>query len=76
MPTTSTHTSISAPAVREQLVLLQRERAAAALEAVAANDLYLTDLLDEIEETRSAYVGAAVTEIASLRAVLDGPLLG
>ena len=76
MPTTSTHTSISASAVREQLVLLQRERATAALEGVAANDLYLTDLLDEIEVTRSAYVGAAVTEIASLRAVLDGPLLG
>ena len=76
MPTTSTHTSISATAVREQLVLLQRERATAALAGFAANDLYLTDLLDEIEETRDAYIGAAVTEIASLRAVLDGPLLG
>ena len=68
--------SISASATREQLVLLQRERAAAALAGVAANDLYLTDLLDELEETRDAYVGAAVTEIASLRAVLGGPLLG
>jgi hypothetical protein len=76
MPTTSTHTSISATAVREQLVLLQRERAAAALEGVVADDLYLTDLLDEIAQTRDAYIGAAVTEIASLRAVLDGPLLG
>ena len=76
MPTTSTHTSISATAVREQLVLLQRERATAALEGVAANDLYLTDLLDEIEETRVAYAGAAVTEIASLRGALSGPLQG
>jgi hypothetical protein len=76
MPTTSTHTTVSATAAREQLVLLQRERATAALAGVAANDLYVTDLLDAIEKTRSAYVGAAVTEIASLRGVLDGPLLG
>ncbi len=31
---------------------------------------------EEIEECRVAYVGAAVTEIAALRAALDGPLRG
>ena len=34
------------------------------------------DLDDEIVTTRHAYVGAAVTEIATLRAQLSGPQLG
>jgi hypothetical protein len=76
MPITSTPTSTSAAALREHLQLLQRERATAALAGVAANELYMTDLLDEIEATRDAYIGAAVTEIASLRAELDGRLFG
>jgi hypothetical protein len=76
MPTTSPLTTTSAAALHEQLQLLERERAAAALAGVAVNDLYLTDLLAEIDATRDAYVGAAVTEIASLRAELDGPLNG
>jgi hypothetical protein len=36
----------------------------------------MADLEDEIAAARSAYVGAAVTEIASLRAELSGPQLG
>ena len=31
---------------------------------------------DEIAETRAAYVGLAVTEIATLRAELSGPQVG
>jgi hypothetical protein len=62
--------------LREQLVLLQRERAAAVLNGLGANALYMADLSEELEAARAAYVGAAVTEIASLRAQLDGPLLG
>ena len=31
---------------------------------------------DEIEAARNAYVGAAVTEIATLRAELGGPQVG
>jgi hypothetical protein len=76
MPTTSALTTTSAAALREQIQLLERERATAALAGVAANELYMADLLDEIATTRSAYVGAAVTEIASLRAEIDGPLFG
>jgi hypothetical protein len=37
---------------------------------------YMADLDEEIAVTRSAYVGAAVTEIASLRAQLSGPQFG
>jgi hypothetical protein len=36
----------------------------------------MADLEDEIAQVRSAYVGAAVTEIAMLRARFDGPLNG
>jgi hypothetical protein len=36
----------------------------------------MSDLRSEIDATRDAYVGAAVTEIASLRAQLDSPLYG
>jgi hypothetical protein len=36
----------------------------------------MDDLADEIMATRHAYVGAAVTEIAILRADLSGPLYG
>jgi hypothetical protein len=75
MPTTSALTATAA-AFREQLQQLERERATAALAGLATNDLYITDLRTEIEATRNAYVGAAVTEIASLRAALDGPLRG
>jgi hypothetical protein len=76
MSNTNTLTTISAATLREQLQLLQRERAAAELTAVPADEHDLSDLLDEIATTRSAFVGAAVTEIASLRAELDGPLAG
>ena len=37
---------------------------------------YMADLDGEIEATASAYVGAAVTEIATLRAELSGPQIG
>jgi hypothetical protein len=66
----------SAAALREQLGLLEQERAAATLNGLAENGLYMADLFDELAATRSAYVGAAVTEIASLRAALGAPLAG
>ena len=66
----------STTALREQLVLLERERSVAALNGIASNDLYMADLLAERTAVRSAYVGAAVTEIASLRAALNAPLHG
>ena len=76
MQSTSALTTTSAAGLREQLQLLERERAAVTLTGLALNGVYMADLRDEIEATRAAYVGAAVTEIASLRAELDGPLFG
>ena len=59
-----------------RLRALESERATAVLNGLAENGLYMTDLDTEVEATRAAYIGAAVTEIATLRAMLDGPLRG
>jgi hypothetical protein len=55
---------------------LHVERALASIEGLASNSAYMADLDQEIAATRSAYVGAAVTEIATLRAQLSGPQVG
>jgi hypothetical protein len=55
---------------------LQAERLIATDEGVAAGSPYVADLDDEIADTRHAYVQAAVTEIATLRAELFGPQVG
>jgi hypothetical protein len=62
--------------LRDHLQTLHAERAAAALEGIASNDAHVEALRAEIEATRDALIGAAVTEIASFRAVLSGPLAG
>jgi hypothetical protein len=51
------------------------ERAAASL-AGLDHGPYLADLTSEIEAAHNAFVGAAVTEIASFRAQLSGPQIG
>jgi hypothetical protein len=40
----------------------------ASIEGLAVDSVYIADLDGEIEATARAYVGAAVTEIATLRA--------
>jgi hypothetical protein len=55
---------------------LQAERALASIEGLSNDSAYMDDLDEEIAATHSAYVGAAVTEIASLRAQLSGPQVG
>ena len=58
---------------------LQAERmlaSSAGLAADTAYTAYMADLDDEIAEVSDAYVGAAVTEIATLRAELFGPQVG
>jgi hypothetical protein len=55
---------------------LQAERALASIEGLASDSAYMADLDEEIAATRSAYVGAAVTEIASMRGELSGPQVG
>ena len=59
-----------------RLMSLRAERASASLEGLAGNRLYMDDLLGDIESTRTAYVGAAVTEIASFRAQMSRQQLG
>jgi len=73
MPISHEHATTSATGLREQLALLERERATARLAlglggvalaaGMAADAVYMVDLLDELEAVRTAYVGAAVTEI-------------
>jgi hypothetical protein len=36
----------------------------------------MAELVAELDATRNAYIGSAVTEIASLRAEIDRPLVG
>jgi hypothetical protein len=62
--------------IRTHLDTLADERAAALAWGADAIPAYLEDLEREIEGYRSAYVGAAVTEIASFRALLSGPQVG
>jgi len=62
--------------IRIHLDALAEERAAAVQSGADAISAYATDLQREIDAYRAAYVGAAVTEIASFRAVLSGPQVG
>jgi len=67
---------MSANEVRIRLQALQTERAIARCAGLASNRAYMTDLEQEIATVSSAYVGAAVTEIATLRAQLSGAQMG
>jgi hypothetical protein len=62
--------------IHQRLDELESERMLASLSGLSADQTYMADLRTEIDATRDAYVGAAVTEIASLRAELSGPLYG
>ncbi len=61
--------------LHNQLIALCAERAAARLQG-SHDRPYLDALLAEIETTERAFVGAAVIEIAALRAELGAPLVG
>jgi hypothetical protein len=52
------------------------ERLLASTQGLAANAAYMADLDDEMAEVSAAYAGAAVTEIATLRAELFGRQTG
>jgi hypothetical protein len=71
-----TKTPPTAADIQAKLRLLYVERALAELHGLASNASYMTDLLDDIHAHKSAFVGASVTEIATLRAELNGPLRG
>jgi hypothetical protein len=55
---------------------LMAERALAQFEGLGTSTAYLADLDHEIASTHSAFVGAAVTEIAGLRGALYGRMEG
>jgi len=65
-------TLITAADVHRRLEELYAERAAATLEGLTFNPTYSADLEAEIYATRAAYVGAAVTELATLQGELSG----
>jgi len=74
--TTSELGTATATTLHRHLRLLEQERAHAVLTGLAGNDLYMEDLAHELDAVRVAFVGAAVTEIATLRAALHSPLQG
>lgn len=67
---------MTATDARTQLQRLQAERLDAVEAGLADNALYMNDLQNDIEASRSLYIGLAVTEIAILRAQLGGPQVG
>jgi hypothetical protein len=67
---------MSAIEMQTHLQQLEAERALAMIEGLGDSAAYMADLADEIVATRHAYVVAAVTEIAVLRAELSEPLSG
>lgn len=71
--TTETQTALDA---LRHLEVLQEERALAHLTGLIHDADYVADLNDDIEASTHAYVGLAVTEIATLRAELGGANFG
>jgi hypothetical protein len=67
---------MTATDARTQLQRLQAERLDAVEAGLGDNALYMNDLQNDIEASRSLYIGLAVTEIAMLRAQLGGPQVG
>jgi hypothetical protein len=67
---------MSACDLRIQLGRLMAERLDATEAGLGDNATYMTDLAAELAAARQAYVGCAVTEIATLRGQLSGRQLG
>ena len=67
---------MTATDARTELRRLEAERLEAVRTGLEDNPLYMDDLERDIETSRAAYVGLAVTEIATLRAQLSGPQVG
>jgi len=62
--------------VRLQLGRLTAERLDAIDAGLGDNRVYMRELEVDLNAARSAYVGLAVTEIATLRGQLSGPQAG
>ena len=72
----SLFSTMSALELRTHLLELTAERALAEETGVASIGSYMEDLERDIARSRAAFVGAAVTEIASFRAQLSGRTFG
>jgi hypothetical protein len=70
-PASHTYDSTAAGA-RARLHRLEAERAEALEAGLGSNGVYMDALRDDIEASRAAFVGLAVTEIATLRGELGG----
>jgi hypothetical protein len=70
------HPPTASPTVIAKVLRALVAERALLLEGDLEAGVSLADLDEEIEECRLAYVEAAVTQIAVLRAELSGPLLG
>jgi len=68
----STLPTVSALEVLRYLEGLQEERAIAAFTELGSDARYTADLDEEIAATQHAYIGVAVTEMATLRGELFG----
>ena len=68
----SLDTEMTAPEARAALVSLTAMRLDLADAGVAADDERMTELAEDIAETRELYVLLALTEMASLRSQLSG----
>jgi hypothetical protein len=68
--------AVTALLAREQLSALEAEQALAVITGLSDAESYMRDLDDELETWRYLYVSSAVTEIATLRAMLDAPDVG
>ena len=67
---------MSAHDMQVYLWQLTAERLDAADENLSADGLYMRELEDDLAAARDAFVGLAVTEIATLRGELSGPQVG
>jgi hypothetical protein len=67
---------MSATELRHRIRLLEVALAAAEDTGAVVYDLYRRTLEEELAWCRTAFVEAAVIEIASLRAAISGPLVG
>jgi hypothetical protein len=63
---------MTASDLRQQLGRLMAERLDATEAGLRSNALYMRDLEADLHAAREAYVGLAVTELASLRGELSG----
>jgi hypothetical protein len=68
--------TVSAATARAHVVQLEAERALAQDSGIASIGAYRDDLEWELDAWREVYIISAVTELAVLRAELDGRLEG